>query len=136
MENVLLNQKEIDAIGKLFISVSLGKESLAMQDEKTYQILTELFEKCGFETRYDYMSIRSHYYFSHDVDKMISYADDLDHDECGNLLYFIVKDRKQSDPISGQFSRYFNTFLIYLLKKVFDKENFPQLEEELNKKYF
>ena len=136
MANILLNKDEIDAIGKLYFSVSIGKESWSMQDEKTYQILAQLFEKLHFVTRYDYMTIRSFYYFGKDVDKMISYADDLDDEECGNLLYFIIKDRKQSDPTSGQFSKYFNTFLIYLIKKVFNKTDFPELEEELKKKYF
>ena len=127
MGNVLFTPEEINAIEKLYLSVAFGDEKKAMQDEKTYQILINLFQRMGFSYNYDQLSIRSHYYFGKDIDKIISLSDDLDYEECGNLLYFIVKDRQASDPTSGQFSKYFNTFLIYLLNKVFDKTKYQLL---------
>lgn len=138
-KNFEFTEKESEALTKLYIAVGIGFECWAMQNNEIYNVLCELFERMGFESmefKEDRFDASNMYYREKNIGKMIEWISKLTYKQAGNFLYATICWRKVSDAMGGQFSREFDTFLIYLLNVIFDRRSSFSVLDMFGERFF
>lgn len=135
MKNIEFTSKEAESIAKLFLSCAVGFEHWSMESMGNDTDLFSIFDKMGFKPTKDSYELHDLVFHEKSLDKMIGTLSKLNQKEAGDLLYSVVKMRNGSDSMGGQFSREFDTFLVHLLSRVFNKYDYFPLYNQIAEKY-
>ena len=123
-----LNSDQIKAINNLYEAFLSDKEYSIIFDESSYVNILNAFNDLNLEDSYDQNEIHKYAFTDTKANEFFLKTNSLSSRDLGNLLYSIVKFRRESDIMGGKFSKEFNKNLSYICMKLF-----PVLDSGLSK---